>query len=89
MKEFETTMTEKGQVTIPQEIRHLIGLRPRDRVRFEVEGNVVRIRRAESKLLAGFGAVPPRKKPEDYKAVREKVEQSIAEEAATEAGEGR
>ena len=38
MQNFETTLTEKGQVTIPQEIRKLLGLRPKDKVRFEVEG---------------------------------------------------
>ena len=26
MQEYETTVTEKGQVTIPQEIRRLMGL---------------------------------------------------------------
>ena len=62
--------------------------RSRDRVRFEVDGNIVRISRAESKLLAGFGAVSPYKKPEDYKAIREQVEQRIAEEVTTETWEG-
>lgn len=37
MKEFETTFTKKGEVTIPQEIRNLMGLHPGDKVRFEVE----------------------------------------------------
>ncbi len=37
MQEYETTVTEKGQITIPQEIRRLMGLQPRDKVRFEVE----------------------------------------------------
>ena len=85
MQEFETTLTEKGQVTIPQEIRRLIGLRPRDKVRFEVEGDVVRISRATSKLLLGFGAVPPRKKPEDFRKAREEFEKGVAEEVVSEA----
>jgi antitoxin PrlF len=85
MREFETTITEKGQVTIPQEIRRLIGLRPRDKVRFEVEGDVVKIRRASSRLLQGYGAVTPRNKPEDFQEVREEFEKGVAKEVVSEA----
>ncbi len=41
-------ITSKGQVTIPQEIRERLGLRPHTEVVFEVEGNFVRLRRAPS-----------------------------------------
>ncbi len=80
MQEFETTVTEKGQVTIPQEIRRLMGLHPRDKVRFEVEGEVIRLRRATSKLLAGFGAVATRKQQDNSQVEREDFEQGVAEE---------
>lgn len=40
-------ITSKGQVTIPIEIRERLGLLPNTEVRFEVEGNVVRIVREE------------------------------------------
>jgi antitoxin PrlF len=36
-------ITSKGQVTIPIEIRERVGLLPNTEVRFEVEGNAVRI----------------------------------------------
>ena len=41
-------ITTKGQVTIPIEIRERLGLLPHTEVRFEVEGNAVRIVREES-----------------------------------------
>lgn len=41
-------ITSKGQVTIPQEIREQLGLRPHTEVVFEVEGDAVRLRRAPS-----------------------------------------
>jgi len=41
-------ITSKGQVTIPIEIRERLGLLPHTEVRFEVEGNAVRIVREES-----------------------------------------
>ncbi len=84
MQEFETAVTEKGQVTIPIEIRRLLGLHPHDRVHFEVEGDVVKIRRASSKLLQWFGSVAPRNKPEDFREVREEFEKAVAEEVASE-----
>jgi hypothetical protein len=37
-----------------------------------------------SRLLAGFGAVTPRQKPEDYRLVREDMEAAMAEEVAAE-----
>jgi antitoxin PrlF len=40
-------ITSKGQVTIPIEIRERVGLLPHTEVRFEVEGNTVRILREE------------------------------------------
>ncbi|HEY3079907.1 MAG TPA: AbrB/MazE/SpoVT family DNA-binding domain-containing protein [Chloroflexota bacterium] len=82
MREAETTVTQKGQVTIPQAIRVRLGLKPKDRVRFELEGDVVTLRPAHSKLLAGYGAVSPRERPEDWQKVREEVEGAVAEEAA-------
>ena len=39
-------ITSKGQVTIPVEIRERLGLLPNSEVEFEVNGNVVRIRKA-------------------------------------------
>ncbi len=40
------TLTSKGQVTIPQDIRERLGLLPGTRVVFEIDGDCVRIRRA-------------------------------------------
>jgi len=84
MREYEGTVTEKGQVTIPQEIRRAIGLNPRDKVRFELDGNVVKMSRASSKLLVGYGAVKPRNKPEDFRKIREEFEKGVAEEVLSE-----
>ena len=41
-------ITSKGQVTIPIEIRERLGLLPHTEVRFEVEGNAVRILREKT-----------------------------------------
>jgi len=41
------TLTTKGQVTIPLDIRQALGLLPGTRVVFDVVGNSVRIRKAD------------------------------------------
>jgi antitoxin PrlF len=84
MKTIETRLTQKGQVTIPLEVRRRLGLKPRDRVRFEMDGDEIRLKPAPSKILEGFGAVPPRHRPEDWQQVRAAVEEAIAEDAAAE-----
>lgn len=84
MREVETTLTQKGQVTIPAAIRARLGLKPRDKVRFEVDGEEVKLKPAPSKLLQGFGAVMPRQRPEEWSQVRNEVEQAIAEEVTGE-----
>lgn len=40
-------ITSKGQVTIPVDIRKQLGLLPHTEVVFEVEGNSVRLRKAD------------------------------------------
>jgi len=43
-------ITTKGQVTIPLDIRNQLGLLPNTEVEFEIDGDAVRIKRAEGKL---------------------------------------
>lgn len=78
----ETTITRKGQVTIPQEIRVKLGLKARDRVIFELDGEGARLRPAGSRIARHFGAVQPPTPALDAQAEREAFEQAVAEEAA-------
>ncbi len=84
MRDMETRMTQKGQVTIPREIRSRLGLKPKDSVRFEIEGDIVTLMPARSKLLEGYGAVKPKSHPEDWPKVRAETEEVIARETAAE-----
>jgi AbrB family looped-hinge helix DNA binding protein len=82
----ETTLTRKGQVTIPVAVRRAMGLQPRDKVRFEYDpdGGVAVLRRASPALADGYGAVSPRTRPENFKDLRAKFEEAVAKEAAGE-----
>lgn len=83
MKIWESRMTQKGQITIPAEIRAKLGIAPKDTVRFILEADGVKVQPAPSKLLSGFGIATPHKKPEDWAKVRAEVEAMIAEDALT------
>jgi AbrB family looped-hinge helix DNA binding protein len=83
MATLETTMTQKGQVTIPAKIRSHLGLKAHDKVVFELEGNVVKLRRAPSRVLRAFGSFGP-VSTADILDAREKLEQSVADEVLSE-----
>ena len=59
------TVTSKGQITIPVEIRRSLGLNEGDQVVFEISDDgsdpVARVRRAPD-FIAMAGTIPPRKR---------------------------
>jgi len=84
MHTFETTLTSKGQVTIPVEIRKALKLKPKDKVLFELNGDVAKIMPSSSKLVAGFGAISAKTKPEKFSQIRSQFEKGVAEEVRNE-----
>jgi AbrB family looped-hinge helix DNA binding protein len=57
MRQISSRITERGQATIPAEVRRLLGLVPHDRIVFEIEGDDVRVRRATSAVSRTAGAL--------------------------------
>lgn len=85
MRQMEAPLTQKGQVTIPQAIRARLGLKPKDKIRFEVEGETVTIGRAPSRIARHFGAVSVLQDALSGADEREAFEAGVAEEVAAEA----
>jgi AbrB family looped-hinge helix DNA binding protein len=56
-----STLTSKGQVTIPVEVRKRLGLRPGDAVAFITEEDRVRLVRKGNRIEAAFGICRPDK----------------------------
>jgi len=84
MREYVTTITQRGQVTIPAEVRRLLGASPRDKIAFRVEGDTVRLVPVELTLEQVFGSVTPLQRPEDFgersrAAKEEKVKRTLQE----------
>lgn len=75
---FVREIGEKGQVVIPVDIRHLLGLMPKQRVVFEVQDTEVTIKQEQTpeEFLNDFLNVPKLKKPLTLKDLKKIEEES-------------
>lgn len=77
-----STLTVKGQTTIPQEIREYLHLLPQDKIVYVPDGDKVYITHVRGSILDLKGIVKRRtKKPLDFHKLREQVKGKIAGEA--------
>lgn len=87
MKEILSVVTRRGQITLPAEIRKSLGIKEGDKVAFSL-GNPERaqviLRPVHSVAELTFGAVTPRKRPEDFEELRRSFEEGTAEEVMAE-----
>ncbi len=90
MKEMLSVVTRKGQITLPAEIRKSLGIREGDKVAISLsdteKGEVV-LRPVRSVAELTFGAIKPRRRPEDFQELRRRFEEGSAQEAQSEAAE--
>ena len=77
MTEYVGSVSTKGQVTLPSEVRRQLGISPGDKVRIVVEDRKIIMRPAEWSLLAGYMSIPALKRPLTDEDITE-----IAEEEA-------
>ncbi len=83
----QTTITRKGQITVPIEIRQALGLKKGDRLAITLTNpacSEITVRPLRSVAELTYGAITPRKQPEDFKELRRIVLEDIAEEIAAE-----
>jgi AbrB family looped-hinge helix DNA binding protein len=74
----ESTITRKGQVTIPKEIRDKLRAREGEKVSFALRGNEVVLKIVRGSVLDLRGSVRPRKRPENFESVRRSVKKAVA-----------
>jgi AbrB family looped-hinge helix DNA binding protein len=58
-RQIMASVTERGQVTIPAEVRKMLGLKARDKVNFVIEGERITLKRPKYTLETAYGSVPP------------------------------
>lgn len=77
---YTTTLTQKGQVTIPLELRKLLNVAPYEKVAFKKQGKNIIITAAKD-FLSLKGSIKAKVKYDNQK-VDESVQNYIAEEYA-------
>lgn len=75
-----STITSKGQVTIPAKVRDYINAKPGDKIQFSInEDNqvIVDVLKRDS-LLDLFGSMPPKEKnPEEWSVIRKNAREEF------------
>ena len=79
-----SSVTVKGQVTLPKEIREHMGIQSGDKVLFLKRGKDVIVKSGKRNILDFRGAVKTRKVIKDLTEIREKVMEEIARKVASE-----
>lgn len=82
MKEIVTTITQRSQVTLPAEVRRVLGLKPRDQVAFAVDNGEVRLVPAQFTLESAYGSVDPLNRSEDLEDSIHQAKAAKADKAA-------
>lgn len=67
-----TTLTSKGQVTVPRQIRERLGLQPGDKMTFSVLGDGTVVMRAKNRKASDLAGIvrQPRKEPVPLEKMR-------------------
>lgn len=84
MSNYISSVSPKGQITLPLEVRKHLGIKTKDKVIITLEGDDIRVIPVKSSLAAGFGSVPPLKQPLTWKQIEEIAREEHAQEVATE-----
>ena len=79
-----STLTQKGQTTIPKEIRKFLKLEPNDKIFYQLEGQKVIIKPLKGNILDLKGSVTSQKKPVDFQKLRADTKKRVARKIAEE-----
>lgn len=78
-------VSDKGQITIPADVRRKLGLKAKSRVEIEIRDNVAVLRPMKSiRELSGILHDYAKEKSTDWETIRTETERSVAEQVARE-----
>ena len=80
-----SVLTKKWQTTIPKDIRNLLGLKPNDKILYLIEGKRVVLKPLKGNILDLRGSVTAKRKPIDFKKLRDDTKKKIARKIIEEA----
>ena len=73
-----SVLTNKGQTTIPKDVRNFLGLEPNDKIFYMVEGKRVILKPLKGNILDLRGSVATKDKPIDFKKLRDTTRKKVA-----------
>ncbi len=82
--EYYSSVSPKGQITLPAKIRKELGIKPKNQVAIYINTGEVRVRPIRSKLLAHYGKAGSLRRPLDWDSVTRIAADEHAEHAARE-----
>jgi AbrB family looped-hinge helix DNA binding protein len=78
MDEFISSVSPKGQITLPVAVRKRLGIKPKDKVSIRLEGDRVVVEVAKTGLMRWYQSVPALAKPLSLRETEEiAAEESI------------
>jgi antitoxin PrlF len=77
-----STITRRGQVTIPKEIRDALGVSEGERVLFVQRGEEIVLKVLRGSILELRGSVDPSGRPENLEQMREATKKKVASRIA-------
>ncbi len=81
---LQSTLTDKGQTTVPAEVREALGVKPRQQLEWSIRKDGSAVVRPRPSAMGLFGSLKPRKKFPGARKEKEAVRRAIAEQAAKE-----
>lgn len=82
VREIVATITQRSQVTIPAEVRRVLGVKPGNEVAFAIGDGRVRLVPVKFALESAYGSVEPLHRPEEFAAITRRAKDERAERAA-------
>ena len=76
---YTSSVSQKGQITLPVELRKELDIEPKDVVVIALEDGHLSVQKAESNMLSGFGVVPVPDSSKSWKEIERDVFDDIAE----------
>jgi len=80
-----SVLTKKWQTTIPKDVRNLLGLKPKDRIFYLIEGERVVLKPLKGNILDLRGSVNTKEKPIDFNKLRDNTRKKVARRIVEEA----
>jgi antitoxin PrlF len=81
-QEFESSVSPKGQITLPIEFRKKLGVHTKDKVLLKLEDDGIKVVPTRSKIDELFGSIPPLPKPLTLAEMRQVYQDELAQKFA-------